>query len=74
MIRESVEFQDSCFWFSTLISKQSNLKSIYAALKIAKVFELKTIPMRQGNKISRIVAWTFLDEKQQKDWKSEKWK
>ena len=74
MIRESVEFQDFCFWFSTLISKQSNLKSIYAALKIAKVFELKTIPMRQGNKISRIVAWTFLDEKQQKDWKSEKWK
>jgi 23S rRNA (adenine1618-N6)-methyltransferase len=74
MIRESVEFKNSCFWFSTLISKQSNLKSIYATLKIANVGELKTIPMRQGNKISRIVAWTFLDEKQQKDWKSERWK
>lgn len=74
MIRESAEFKYSCFWFSTLISKQSNLKSVYAALKLARVFEEKTIPMGQGNKISRIVAWTFLDEKQQTNWKNSRWK
>ncbi len=73
MIRESIEFKNSCFWFSTLISKQSNLKSIYAALEIANVCELQTIPMRQGNKISRIVAWTFLDEKQRKVWRDSRW-
>lgn len=72
MIRESLEFKNSCIWFSTLVSKQSNLKSIYAALKSAQIFEVKTIPMAQGNKISRIVAWTFLDENQRKDWKNTK--
>ena len=69
MIGESLEFRNSCFWFSTLISKQSNLKSVHAALKSAKAFEVKTISMGQGNKISRLVAWTFFDEERQKDWK-----
>ena len=73
MIRESVEFRNSCFWFSTLISKQSSLKSIYAALKIAEIFEVKTIPTGQGNKISRIVAWTFLDKEAQRNWKNTRW-
>lgn len=70
MIRESLQFRNSCFWFSTLISKQSNLKSVYSALKTAEVFEVKTIPMEQGNKISRIVAWTFLNLEQQQNWKT----
>lgn len=73
MIRESLQFKNSCFWFSTLVSKQSNLKSIYAGLKLAGAFEAKTIPMGQGNKISRLVAWTFLDEREQKDWKNSRW-
>jgi 23S rRNA (adenine1618-N6)-methyltransferase len=30
--------------------------------------KMKVIPMEQGNKKSRIVAWTFLSEKQQKIW------
>jgi 23S rRNA (adenine1618-N6)-methyltransferase len=69
MITESREFWNSCFWFSTLISKQTHLKSVYSALDKAEAFEVKTIPMGQGNKISRIVAWTFLDEKRQKAWR-----
>ncbi len=73
MIGESAQFKNSCFWFTTLVSKQSNLKSIYAALKLAGVFESETIPMGQGNKISRLVAWTFLDEREQKDWKYLRW-
>ena len=74
MVGESVEFKNSCFWFSTLVSKQANLKSVYAALKIAKAFAVKTIPMGQGNKISRVVAWTFLDEKRQNNWVNTRWK
>lgn len=59
MIKESKQFSSSCFWFSTLISKSSNLKGVYTALNQAKAVDVKTIPMSQGNKISRIVAWTF---------------
>ncbi len=74
MIRESVQFRNSCFWFSTLISKQSSLKSVYAVLHQAEAVEVKTIPMGQGNKISRIVAWTFLTKEQQRAWKNARWK
>ena len=73
MIKESAEFKHSCFWFSSNISKQSNLKAIYDQLKTIGVAEVKTIPMAQGNKISRIVAWTFLDEKQRKLWRDMRW-
>lgn len=59
MIQQSKQFATSCFWFSTLISKSSNLNSAYYALKNVGATEVKTIPMSQGNKVSRIVAWTF---------------
>jgi 23S rRNA (adenine1618-N6)-methyltransferase len=68
MIYQSKQFSTSCFWFSTLISKESNLKNAYKALKTVEAAEIKTIPMSQGNKISRIVAWTFLTREQQNKW------
>ncbi len=74
MVRESKNFATSCCWFTTLISKQSNLKSIYAALKNVDAVAVKTIAMGQGNKTSRIVAWTFLSAEQQKEWKNTRWK
>lgn len=59
MIQESKEFAKSVKWFSTLVSKKSNLNAIYDALKKVETKQIKTIPMGQGQKISRIVAWTF---------------
>ena len=73
MIGESKQFASSCFWFSTLISKSSNLKSVYTALKQAKAVEQRTIPMAHGNKISRIVAWTFLSAEQKRGWINKRW-
>jgi len=64
MIFESKQFAASCFWFSSLVSKESNLESVYATLKKVEALEVKTIPMGQGNKKSRIVAWTFLPPEQ----------
>jgi len=73
MIRQSSKFPESCFWYSSLVSKQSNLNSIYEALDKAQATIVHTIPMGQGNKSSRIVTWTFLTKEQQKDWKNLKW-
>jgi len=73
MIRESRQFSTSCFWFSSLISKEINLRYAYKALVKAEAFDVKTIPMGQGNKISRIIAWTFLEKQQQERWASESW-
>jgi 23S rRNA (adenine1618-N6)-methyltransferase len=68
MIAESKIFANNCCWFSTLVSKESNLKGIYAALKQVKATAIKTIPMATGNKISRIVVWTFLTKEKQQIW------
>jgi 23S rRNA (adenine1618-N6)-methyltransferase len=73
MIYESKQFATSCLWFSTLVSKESNLKSNYEALMKANALEVKTIPMGQGNKVSRIVAWTFFSPEQQKKWMNARW-
>ena len=72
MIFESRKFSDSCLWFTTLVSKQDHLDSVYQNLKQAQVKEAKTINMGQGQKISRIVAWTFLSKQEQNNW-CKKW-
>jgi len=74
MILQSRKFAQNCFCFSTLISKESNLKKVYHTLEQAGVFGVETIPMGQGNKISRIVVWTFLNTEEQNKWKNTRWK
>lgn len=74
MIRESKKFGKSCFLFSSLISKQPTLKSVYKVLETSEALEVKTIPMGQGNKTSRLIVWTFLSKDEQKKWKNERWK
>jgi 23S rRNA (adenine1618-N6)-methyltransferase len=74
MIRESKKFSNSVFMFSSLISKQSTLKPVLAALKNAEAFDINTIAMGQGNKSSRIVVWTFLNKEEQKSWVTTRWK
>lgn len=63
MIYESVHFKTQSLWFSTLVSKKENLKSIYKLLKKVGTVEVKTIDLSQGNKISRLVFWSFKDLK-----------
>lgn len=72
MINESMQIATQCLWFTTLISKASSLPSVYRALKKASALQVKTIDMAQGQKKSRIVAWTFLNTKQQHEWYSSK--
>lgn len=74
MILQSKKFAANCFYFSSLISKESNLNSIYKALEQVEAFGVETIPMGQGNKISRIVVWTFLNTREQHKWKNSRWK
>lgn len=73
MIRESLEFSKTCYWFSTLVSKQSNLKGICRLLENSAATQIKMVPMGTGNKSSRIVAWTFLSLIEQKEWRKTRW-
>ena len=59
MIAESTQFAQSCHWFTSLISKKETLEGCYRTLEKVKATEVKTINMSQGQKISRVLAWTF---------------
>jgi 23S rRNA (adenine1618-N6)-methyltransferase len=69
MIYESAKYPLQVLWFTTLVSKKENLPNIYKTLTKVQAVTIKTIDMSQGQKTSRIVAWTFLSETQQKNWK-----
>ena len=69
MISESVNYAENCLWFTTLVSNEKNLNRIYSSLEKIEAAEVKTINIGTANKISRIVAWTFLSKEEQKQWK-----
>ncbi|MEO8934956.1 MAG: 23S rRNA (adenine(1618)-N(6))-methyltransferase RlmF [Xanthomarina sp.] len=73
MIRESKTFSKNVLWFSTLVSKQGHLKGIHQLLEEIDAKQIKIIPMGTGNKLSRIVAWTFLAKEEQKEWREMRW-
>ncbi|MBY4677407.1 23S rRNA (adenine(1618)-N(6))-methyltransferase RlmF [Marinobacterium arenosum] len=68
MVEQSAHFADQCLWFSSLIAKQANLPAVYQALQRVGVVEVRTIEMAQGQKRSRLVAWSFLDEAARQAW------
>jgi len=73
MAEESALFRESCYWFTTLVSKKETLPGLYKSLQKLGAVEVRTIPMAQGQKVSRIVAWTFLDAAQQQTWQEKRW-
>lgn len=66
---ESSWFKNQCFWYTTLVSNKENVKSMYASLSKLGATTIKTLPITIGKKKSRVVAWTFLNKDQQKQWK-----
>ncbi|WP_303316297.1 23S rRNA (adenine(1618)-N(6))-methyltransferase RlmF [Flavivirga abyssicola] len=56
---ESSLFKEQCLWFTTLVSKKDLVRGMQVSLKKLGAKKIKIINMGQGNKISRIVAWTF---------------
>ncbi|MFK8103763.1 MAG: 23S rRNA (adenine(1618)-N(6))-methyltransferase RlmF [Saprospiraceae bacterium] len=73
MIQESKQFSTSCYWFTSLVSKQANLPAIQRTLQAVKAQSIEIITMEQGNKKSRIVAWSFLHPTQRKAWRKLRW-
>ena len=68
MIQESVDFSSQILWFTCLVSKKENLFKLNSLLNKVKAVEVKTIDMTQGQKISRILAWTFVKKENRKNW------
>ncbi len=68
MIEESSLYSSQVLWFTCLVSKKDNLHKLTTLLKKVKAVDFKIIDMAQGQKISRMLAWTFISQKERKGW------
>lgn len=59
MMDESRDFAEQCRWFTSLVSKVENVDPAKRYLHDIHAMRVKEIKMQQGNKITRILAWTF---------------
>lgn len=62
MINESALLPRVCRWFTTLVSKSEHLPEIEHTLTRLRATDVRIIPMAQGQKQSRIIAWQFSRE------------
>ena len=73
MIRQSRPLGRNCLWFTTLVSKLENLPPLYAEIERVGARNMRTLNMAQGQKISRVVAWSFYTVAEQQDWARNRW-
>ena len=59
MIRESVEFAAQVGWFTSLVSKGEHVRGLKQVLTQCGARQVTVIPMSQGQKVSRLLAWRF---------------
>ena len=59
MINESRDFRTQVNWFSSLVSQSSHLPELKALLRTVQAARVQVIAMRQGQKTSHILAWSF---------------
>lgn len=68
MIKESEQFKTQVLWFSSLVSKSDNLPHCYQLLKQRGADTVKTIEMHQGQKRTRVLAWSYLPKNLREQW------
>ncbi len=68
MINQSRAFAEQCLWFSSLVSKKENLPAAKKTLTRIGARQVRVLEMAQGNKVSRVLAWTFFDEAGCREW------
>ncbi|HCT2124733.1 TPA: 23S rRNA (adenine(1618)-N(6))-methyltransferase RlmF [Citrobacter koseri] len=66
MIAESQAFGRQVMWFTTLVSRGENLPPLYRALTDVGAVKVVKKEMAQGQKQSRFIAWTFMDDDQRR--------
>ena len=67
LVRGSKKFAENCVWFTSLVSKENTVIRVKNALKAAQTTQIRVIPMGQGNKKSRIVAWSYMTAAQRRE-------
>ncbi|PHQ24355.1 23S rRNA (adenine(1618)-N(6))-methyltransferase RlmF [Marinobacter guineae] len=60
LIKESQVYSTQCRWFTSLVSKTDNVKPAKKLIRKLGAVDIREIEMKQGNKITRVLAWTFI--------------
>ncbi|EGP19361.1 23S rRNA mA1618 methyltransferase [Halomonas sp. TD01] len=60
LIRESKVYSTQCRWFTSLVSKTDNVKPAKKLIHKLGAVDVREIEMKQGNKITRVLSWTFI--------------
>lgn len=68
MINESQAFGTQVRWFTSLVSKGEHLPALYRVMQEAGVVKVVKKEMAQGQKQSRFIAWSFLNDEQRARW------
>ena len=67
MVTESALIKEQVCWFTCLLSKSENVSQVKKHLQQQAVKQVKVVEMSQGHKISRFIAWSYLNVEQQKE-------
>ncbi len=59
LIDESVRFRNQVKWFSSLVSRDDHVNGLIKYLERKEPKSIKLLEMQQGQKKSRILAWSF---------------
>ncbi len=73
LIEESAQHPAQALWFTSLVSKAESLEELQRALRTARAAEQRVLEMRQGQKTSRLLAWTFLGPAERAAWARARW-
>ncbi len=60
LIRESQVYATQCRWFTSLVSKADTVKPAKKLIRKLGAVDIREIEMKQGNKTTRVLAWTFI--------------
>lgn len=72
MINESVEFSQQVFCFTSMVSKKENVSPLKQMLTRLGAKKVEVIATSQGQKVSRILSWSFLAYPQRQAWFQER--
>ncbi len=68
MITESLEFSQQVYCFTSLVSKKENVAPLRKLLSRSGATKVDVVAASQGQKVSRVLAWSFLTAQQVQAW------
>lgn len=73
IVEQSRSFSKQCLWFTSVVSRVENVRPIEKAIREAGARMTEILTSVQGQKRSRILCWTYLDEPVRYKWAKENW-